>query len=51
MNIRFHILIIDDNVDNIQVAINILREDGYELMLRGLELLQFSKSLPNGLDI
>ena len=51
MNIRFHILIIDDNVDNIQVAINILREDGYEFSFatsgqEGLEILQKKQCNP-----
>ncbi len=51
MNIRFHILIIDDNVDNIQVAINILREDGYEFSFattgqEGLDILQNKQCNP-----
>lgn len=41
MDLKYHILIVDDVVDNIQVAMNILKEDNYEF--------SFAKSGENAL--
>jgi len=53
MNARFHILIIDDNVDNIQVAVNILREEGYEFSFatHGQEGLDILNEKCNPIDL
>ncbi len=53
MNARFHILIIDDIADNIQVAINILREDGYDFSYatQGAEGLRLIEQSNNPVDL
>jgi len=46
MNLNYHILIIDDVIDNIQVAMSILREQSYEFSFAtsGEEALELIKT-------
>lgn len=50
---QFHILIIDDIVDNIQVAMSILKEDNYNLSFAqdGAEGLELIESNPHEFDL
>ncbi len=53
MNARFHILIIDDIAENIQVAMNILREENYDFSFatNGKEGLQLLRHKNNPVDL
>lgn len=53
MSNQFHILIVDDVVDNIQVAMNILKEDNYNLSfaMDGAEALELVTSNPHKYDL
>ncbi len=53
MNNKPHILIVDDIVDNIQVAMNILREDNYDFSFatKGDEALELLQGNPTRYDL
>ncbi len=49
LQVEYHLA--NPRYQQVQLSFTVQFKPGYELMLRGLELLQFSKSLPNSLDI
>lgn len=53
MNQKSHILIVDDVVDNIQVAMSILKENnyGFSFATNGKEGLELAKSMPEKFDL